>query len=160
MATTTLVSDRTPDTAVEEFLHPANDQTCLLLVSNNPAIVESVVDRLLAFHGWPHISLGRDLSAALLQIPPRQRARAVLPWLTSRLAPLPPGPVLCDRIDLLFEPTLELDPLTLLKRASRAARLVVGWPGSYADDVLTYAVPEHQHHRTWRRPDAPVVALQ
>jgi hypothetical protein len=70
-----------------------------------------------------------------------------------------PGPVLCTEIDLLFEPSLELDPLPLLVDISRATRLVIAWPGSYVGGVLAYAAPEHAHYRTWRQPPAHIVHL-
>jgi len=61
---------------------------------------------------------------------------------------------------LLFDPALELDTLRLLCDVSRVARMVVTWPGSYRDDVLAYAVPDHSHYRTWRRPEVSIVALE
>ena len=79
--------------------------------------------------------------------------------MASWLGQMAPGPVSCTDIDLLFEPTLELDPLGLLRDVSRVTRLVVAWPGSYADDVLAYAVPDHSHYRTWRKPGVRVVFL-
>jgi len=77
----------------------------------------------------------------------------------THLGELSPGPVLCTEIDLLFEPTLELDPLRLLCDVGRVARLVVTWPGSYHHDVLAYAVPDHRHYRTWRNPEVSVTLL-
>jgi hypothetical protein len=50
--------------------------------------------------------------------------------------------------------------LNLLRDASRATRIVVAWPGSYSDDTLAYALPEHGHYRTWRRPDAQIARLE
>jgi hypothetical protein len=67
--------------------------------------------------------------------------------------------VLCTHIDLLFTPALQLDPLMLFRHLGKTAPLVVCWPGEYHDDVLSYAVPEHAHYRTWRHPDALIVTL-
>jgi hypothetical protein len=79
-------------------------------------------------------------------------------WTKTRLGDLSPGPVLCTDIDLLFEPSLSLNPLRLFKDAGRITRLIVAWPGTYRDDVLSYAVPDHAHYRTWRNPKIPIVA--
>ncbi len=70
-----------------------------------------------------------------------------------------PGPVICTDIDLLFDPTLALDPLRLLRDSSRSAVLIVLWPGAVADGVLDYAVPAHAHYRTWSRSDLPAEAV-
>jgi len=47
-----------------------------------------------------------------------------------------------------------------MRDVSRVARMVVAWPGSYLDDVLAYAVPDHSHYRTWRKPEVPIVVLE
>ena len=70
-----------------------------------------------------------------------------------------PGPLLLTEIDLLFEPTLHLDVLALLRQASRTTSLVVTWPGSYANGILAYAVPQHGHYCTWHKPEVSIVAL-
>jgi hypothetical protein len=77
-------------------------------------------------------------------------------WTKARLGEMAPGPVLCTEVDLLFEPSLKLDPLRLVRDASKRTRLIVAWPGSYVDDVLAYAVPEHHHYRTWHKPGPAV----
>lgn len=77
----------------------------------------------------------------------------------THLREMSPGPILCTNVDLLFEPTLKLDPLRLMRDASRVTRLVVTWPGSYGDGVLAYAVPDHGHYRTWRKPEVFIKAL-
>jgi len=95
-----------------------------------------------------------------LPVIPRRRSREAQRWMKTRLGELSPGPVLCTEIDLLFEPTLELDPLRLLCDIGRITRLVVTWPGSYLHDLLAYAVPDHSHYRTWRNPEVYVTLLE
>jgi len=58
-------------------------------------------------------------------------------------------------IDILFEPTLALDPLHLLRETSRLRPLIVLWPGAFVKGVLAYASadPAHAHYRTWGRPE-------
>ena len=145
--------------AVGRLLDAHGAPTCLLLVDADVWVMEAAVGRLLSWYGWPRLPVGRELSAALLPEPPRQRPRRVQPWMMARMVALAPGPVVCTEIDLLFEPALELEPLVLLRRVSRVAKLVVAWPGSYADGALAYAVPEHVHYRTWSRPEVDVVMV-
>ena len=78
----------------------------------------------------------------------------------THLGNISSGPVLCTNIDWLFEPTLKLDPLRLMRDVSRGTRLVVTWPGSYVDDVLAYAVPDHSYYRTWRKPEVFIKVLE
>lgn len=154
------VKQSTMHNAIAAFLSAPAYHTCLLLVHPEIHRLEDAADALLSRHGWPRLSIGRELSAALLSSPSPHRPRAAQQWTATRLGQMAPGPVLCTEIDLLFDLTLELDPLRLLRHASRVTRLVVTWPGDYLQRVLAYAVPDHGHYRTWRRPEVDIVALE
>jgi len=142
---------------VTDFLRTSH--TCFLLVHPEIRRLEDAATELLSVYDWPRLSVGRELSPVLLSERPQRRSRAVRQWMKTQLRAISPGPVLCTDIDLLFEPTLKLDPLRLMRDASRATRLVVTWPGSYLDNVLAYAVPGHSHYRTWRKPEVFIKAL-
>lgn len=146
--------------AIADFLADPGYRPCLLLVHPGIRRLTEAVDELSSKYGWHRLRVGQELAAALVSEPPRRRPRAAHRWMTSRLGQMAPGPVICTEIDLLFEPTLELDPLLLLRDVSRVTRLVVAWPGSCGDDVLAYAAPEHRHYRTWRRPQTCTVCLE
>jgi hypothetical protein len=133
---------------------------CLLLVHPEIPTLEKAATELEERYGWPRLSVGGQLAAALLSEPPSHRPRLAQHWMEDRLSQMAPGPVLCTEIDLLFHPDLKLDPLMLLRRASRVTRVVATWPGNYVDDVLSYAVPEHAHYRVFRQPEALVLVLE
>jgi hypothetical protein len=154
-----LGADDTAREAVDAFLAGQDVYPCLLLVHEDPARLERVADQLVAAYGWPRVEVGRELSAALLAEPPSEYPGQARRWLSRHLAAVAPGPALLSGIDLLLEPALDIEPLLLLRRASRNTRLVVVWPGSYSGGVLSYGVPRHAHYRTWTRPEVPVVAL-
>ena len=143
---------------VIDFLRSSH--TCLLLVSPDVRKLRDAAYALLPVYDWPHLSVGRELSAVLLSETPQRRPRAADQWIRAALSGMAPGPALCTEIDLLFEPTLKLDPLRLMRDVGKLTRLLVAWPGSYADQVLTYAVPEHSHYRTWRKPGVDIVVLE
>lgn len=121
--------------------------------------MDDVASRLGARHRWEQVCIGRDLSACLLEVSPPRRPQAAIEWVRNRLGQPAADPRICSHIDLLFEPDLQLDPLMLLRQASRTAGIVVMWPGTYVDNTLAYAVPEHAHYRTWRRPEIAVMGL-
>ncbi len=127
----------------------------------HPAVskLEDAANELLSVYDWLRLSVGRELSPVMLSEIPQRRSRAARQWMKIHLREMAPGPVLCTEIDLLFEPTLNLDPLRLMRDVGRVTRLVVTWPGSCVDDVLAYAVPDHSHYRTWRKPEAFIEAL-
>ena len=57
--------------------------------------------------------------------------------------------LLLDNIEILFDRTLQLDPLDLLKRQAQVRRVVAVWPGELHDVRLTYAVMGHPEHQDY-----------
>jgi hypothetical protein len=110
------------------------------------------LDRFLARlpSDYQTISIGRELSAYLAEPNEIDRSQLASQWTLDRLKEMAPGPIICRDIDLLFHRSFKIDPLALLRRASQFTQLIVLWPGTYADGVLSYARPEHKHYRYWR----------
>jgi len=94
--------------AIRAFLASSAYHPCLLLVHPEVCTLQEAANELVPTHEWLHLSIGQELSAALLSEPPKRRSRAARRWMESRLSEMAPGPVLCTEIDLLFEPTLNL----------------------------------------------------
>lgn len=154
------VSQLALDDALAHLLAPQGTKLCLLLVASHMDALVDAVAGLEARYGWPRLTVGRELSAVLLQEPPDARGRMAERWLQDQLRASTPGPVLCSEIDVLFVPALHLDPLALFRRVGRVTRLVVAWPGSYREGVLAYAAPDHQHYRTWKVSDVLVASVE
>jgi len=147
------------DSAVAALLHPNAYHPCLFLVHPQIRRLETAAKGLASRDGWYHLSVGRELAAALFSEPAAERAYRAREWVETAISAVAPGPLLLTEIDLLFEPTLHLDVLALLRQASRTTRLVVAWPGTFENGTLIYAVPEHHHYRTWPRPEVRIVTL-
>lgn len=145
--------------SIEQFLVFSPPQGCLLIIDHDARKLGLVAIEVATEHFWEHVLVGRDLSTALLGVPRTARRRAAIEWARARLGQPSTAPRVCSDTDILFEPTLELDPLRLLQQISRQAGIIATWPGSYVDDVLAYAVPDHGHYRIWRRPEVATVAL-
>lgn len=61
------------------------------------------------------------------------------------------GLLLLDNLELLFEPSLQVNPLDLIKRLAHAQPVVAVWPGELRGDRLTYADMSHPEHRDYSR---------
>ena len=59
--------------------------------------------------------------------------------------------LLLDNLELLFEPSLQVNPLDLIKRLAHAQPVVAVWPGELRGDRLTYADMSHPEHRDYSR---------
>lgn len=120
----------------------------LLLVNPEIKILESTAKYLRA-QEYSSINLSKELSKALISEPMQNRTRFTTNWFKSIFLQFDEKPVLCTTPDLLFEPSLFINPFILFRQASRLHRLIVTWPGDYQSQTLSYAIPEHGHYRTW-----------
>ena len=136
-----------------QFLINRPYYAAFLFVHPHMGRLHEVTTQLRRQYDWPFLALGQELSLVLRDIAPQQRPSRTPRLLTDILRPYSPGPLLCANIALLFEPTLQLNPLRLLLEASKTTTLIIPWPGSYQAGTLAYAVPEHTHYRTWVMPD-------
>ncbi|WP_415844251.1 BREX-3 system P-loop-containing protein BrxF [Stutzerimonas zhaodongensis] len=60
-------------------------------------------------------------------------------------------PLLLDNLELLFEPSLHVNPLDLVRRLAHSKRVVAVWPGELRGDRLVYADMSHPEHRDYSR---------
>ncbi len=126
---------------------------CLILVHPQVQVLESTAKEIQEA-GIALLNISKALSSFLMTLSANERGRFSQKWLTERLANFQSGPVLCTCPDLLFEPSLKIDPLSLFRQAARIRQIIVLWPGEYSTNTLSYAVPEHQHFQTWKITDS------
>jgi hypothetical protein len=96
------------------------------------------------------LGLGAILGRELQAVPSTRRhlqAADLLKGIADRFASQ--GLLLMDNIELLFDRTLQLSPLDLLKRHAQARRVVAVWPGDLRDDRLSYATTGHPEHQDY-----------
>jgi len=118
-------------------------------------IVDQEIERLnklrnLFSSGWNPVSVGQEISAFLIVQSEAEHSGAISYWIDERFRESQSDSFLCYDIDLLFYPSLKLDPLAIFRQISRHKKLVVLWPGSYENRTLCYAQPAHNHYRCWR----------
>lgn len=68
-------------------------------------------------------------------------------------------PLLLDNLELLFEPTLQINPLDLVRQLAHSKRVVAVWPGEMRSDRLVYADMSHPEHRDYSRDGVVVVRI-
>ncbi len=68
-------------------------------------------------------------------------------------------PLLLDNLELLFEPSLQINPLDLVKRLAHSKRVVAVWPGELRGDRLIYADMSHPEHRDYSRDGVVVLEI-
>lgn len=100
------------------------------------------------------LNVGSELGGRLAGVPQRQRhlqTTTILRELAYQHASC--DLLLFDNIELLFDRSLQLDPLDLLKRHAQARRVVAVWPGEVQGDARTgrliYADMGHPEHQDY-----------
>lgn len=61
------------------------------------------------------------------------------------------GPLLLDNLEILFEPSLQINPIDIIKRLAHARPVVAVWPGTVWGDRLLYADRNHPEQRDFSR---------
>ena len=139
--------------ALDRFLEKRPYYPCCLLVSRDIVVLARAMVEAQRLFAWPVVSMDDVVCEPLLSLPVTARAGHVNGLIDMALQAYVPGPVLVTDTNVLFEPSLQLDPLLLFQRASRLLPLVITWAGAFEHERLSYAVPEHAHYRLWRTAD-------
>lgn len=93
---------------------------------------------------------GAAFGKSLLEIPAARRHTEALGLFRSLVAlHAVDSLVLLDNIEVLFDRTLRLDPLDLLKRQAHARRVVAAWRGELSGGRLTYAAMGHPEYQDY-----------
>ena len=110
----------------------------------------ALLARLSKRRDAPVLNVGAALGRRLLAVPSTRRhlqAAYLMKDLTDETARQ--GLLLLDNIEMLFDRTLQLNPLDLLKRHAHARRVIAVWPGELRERRLSYATTGHPEHQDY-----------
>lgn len=114
--------------------------------------LQQAADWVVREYSIPSIWLNREISKLLIGKSDTTYPKEIIDWISKEIIEIDEKVILFTDIEILFEPSLNLNPLTIFKQTSRNTSLLVMWPGEYKDNTLSYASPEHSHYRTWEKP--------
>ena len=123
-------------------------------------------ERLLKAANWvkteyalPSVSLNKKISKLLIGNSATTFSRKIIDWLSRKIKEIDEDIILFTDIEILFQPSLKLNPLTIFNQISRNTSLLVMWPGEFKNNTLSYASPEHAHYRTWANPGVEIIQV-
>ena len=140
---------------IEKLVHLVDEvgalQSKLVLLIGAPRSGKtSLLKSLAKIKGVKPLKVGADLGGCLATIPQRQRHLQTTTILRELADQHATGDLLLlDNLEILFDKSLQLDPLDLLKRHAHVKRVVAVWPGELRDGRLTYAEMGHPEHQDY-----------
>ena len=148
---------------IEKLKHLVDEvgalQSKLVLLIGPPHSGKTALLHTLAqSKGVTPLNVGAELGGRLASMPQRQRHLQTTTMLRELADQHATGDLLLlDNIELLFDRSLQLDPLDLLKRHAHAKRVVAVWPGELQGELfansrtgrLTYADMGHPEHQDY-----------
>jgi ABC-type uncharacterized transport system ATPase component len=105
------------------------------------------------------VNVNLELCKRMLDLTRGQRSRQIERLLKDVIAAVSGEVVLLDNLEILFDTSLEVDPLRLLQVSSRNRTIVASWNGNFQDARLTYAEPGHHEFIQFNHVEATVIAL-
>lgn len=96
----------------------------------------------------PLLNMGLELSRKLLSLTIRERKLKASDIVADLLDSQEEARLAVDNTEIIFDPSLMLNPLGLLQSVSRTRLLIWSWNGAVEDGHITYAYPGHpEYHR-------------
>lgn len=120
----------------------------IILVNCDDSSKQEIRDILQEDHEVIPVNLNLELSSRLLEYSIKQRPLKVAEIMADLIEALP-SPVVFDKLDILFDPSLQTDPLALLQSLSRSKTIIAFWSGSLKDNKLYYAEPGYPEYRSY-----------
>jgi len=129
--------------------------------SGKTALLKSFGERM----GMVPLNIGSELGRQLMPVPHKQRHLQAGNLLRELAEMHAPGDLLLiDNIELLFDPSLQLSPLDMLKKQAHTKKVVAVWPGELRGEGrtarLTYAEMGHPEHRDYATDGVVVFQIQ
>lgn len=118
----------------------------LILIAGRRGSGKTIVLRQLAILVNSNVtSISLEMSRLLLPYTTKQRAIKAAEIFNEIVSQSTPVHIF-DNMELLFDASLKLDPLQLLRNASRNQIIVASWPGDHSNGRLSYSTFGHSEH--------------
>ena len=126
----------------------------ILLVGPSRSGKTQLLRQLSARLNIEPLNVGLELARRLAATPNNKRGFSAGELLREIALLEPSGerteaPLLLDNLELLFEPSLQINPLDLVRRLAHSRRVVAVWPGERRGDRLIYADMGHPEYRDY-----------
>jgi adenylate kinase family enzyme len=131
----------------------------LLLAGKSGAGKTALLHHISQKMELPLINLGLSLSQRLLSLTVRQRKLKIADIIEDILDEQDAPSIGVDNTEIIFEPSLKISTLGLLKNISRNRSIIWTWNGDVEGDHLTYAYSGHPEYQRVSAKEFTVIAV-
>ncbi|PAD23514.1 hypothetical protein CHH62_21820 [Niallia circulans] len=108
-------------------------------------------------HSLPYINVNVEISLLLQKVPINRRAFLITEVFQGLIGKYSDGVICLDYYELLFDNSLAIDPMILIKNNSRNKTLIISWRGKIIGDALIHAEPGHPEYKKFIVQDAVII---
>lgn len=103
------------------------------------------------------LNLNLVLSEELKDVPFKRRPFKAVNFLDELILDAKSEIVCIDNFEVLFEPSLKINPFELLTKFSKSKTLIIAWRGTILNDHFIYAEPGHPEYIKFPTKDALII---
>jgi ABC-type uncharacterized transport system ATPase component len=118
-------------------------QKLILLVGESGSGKTGVLKIISNEFAVPLINVNLEMSSRLLDVPVEKRASNLSRLFSGLLNDTGSDMVFLDNMEILFDKSLQQNPLSLLQNNAKNRVVIAAWNGAIGNGRLTYARPEH-----------------
>ncbi|MBA3923416.1 MAG: BREX-3 system P-loop-containing protein BrxF [Nostocaceae cyanobacterium] len=107
-----------------------------------------------------YINVNLELSGLLLELTQKQRSLKAEGLLKQIIGNTDNEVIFLEHLEILFDASLQLDPLRCLQKLARDRTIVVVWSGDMENNHLIYASAEHPEYKSYPIDGFLVVKLE
>jgi len=105
------------------------------------------------------LDLNRLLSERLIEMSEQDRPELIASLMTNIINEAVKNIVLITGLEILFDRSLKVDPIRLLRVCVKNKTLLASWPGDQTSSGLIYASPSHPEYRKYKTSDLSDVII-
>lgn len=121
----------------------------VLVVAPSGAGKTAVLQSVAKKRAVPCTNVNLELSKRMLDLTTKQRAIHAAEVLREVVENADGDTAVLDNLEILFDRSLHLDPLRVMKELARQSTVVASWNGRIDDRGLTYGDPDHPEYRLY-----------
>lgn len=124
-------------------------QKLIFLVGKSGSGKTGILKEISNEFAVPMINANLEISSRLLDIPLEKRASNLSRLFSNLLNNIGSDMVFLDNMEILFDKSLQQNPLTLLQNNAKNRIVIAAWNGVIEKGRLTYARPEYHEFQAY-----------